>query len=270
MKPSRATWLILGALALLVFVIVYGPIVVTVLGAFFETRGSQIDFTKPTIASFAALGSDESVIRAFCVTLIVCVVASTLAIVAGTTAALHYVSGHSVDRSVLQFLIFVPFVMPPMITGLALLIFFRDVGIARSLATVIIGHVIILLAVAYRTIVVRLSEISSSLTEAALDLGATHWQAFWLVTLPNLKSALIAAFILCFALSFDETLVTILVTGGESTFPVRLWAMMRLGFSPSVNAIVVIVLAISSIASFLAIRFVLGTQITQQPLGGEV
>ena len=74
--------------------------------------------------------------------------------------------------------------------------------------------------------------------------------------LPNLATALVSAAILAFALSFDETLITLLVTGTKSTLPMRLWAMMRLGFTPDINALVTLLLAGSTVLSLLALQFV--------------
>lgn len=268
MKTPALTWVFLVTLTALIMTVIYGPLVVTIVGAFFKTRGGSIDVSEPSLESFAALGSDGSILQAVGNTFLVGFVASSLAVGVGVLTSLYYASGKSIDRSVLQVLILAPFVMPPMITGLSLLIFFRGVGIDRSLITVIIGHVILLLAIAHRLIVSRLTELSASLTEASLDLGASHFQTFYLVILPNLKSAIAASFALCFALSFDETLVTILISGGDSTFPVRLWAMMRLGFAPSINAIVVILLATATLVSLISIKFV-GKGRSRPGLGSE-
>jgi len=93
--------------------------------------------------------------------------------------------------------------------------------------------------------------------EASYDLGASSWQTFFYIVLPNLKSALIGAAVLCFALSFDETLITILVTGTDNTLPIRLWAMMRLGFTPDINALVALILAFTTLMCILAVRYLL-------------
>jgi putative spermidine/putrescine transport system permease protein/spermidine/putrescine transport system permease protein len=81
------------------------------------------------------------------------------------------------------------------------------------------------------------------MTQRQLDLGASRLQTFRLVVLPNVATAMISAAVLAFALSFDETLITLLVTGTENTLPIRLWAMMRLGFTPDINALVTLILA---------------------------
>ena len=101
------------------------------------------------------------------------------------------------------------------------------------------------------------------LIEAFYDLGATSWQTFLYVVLPSLKSALISAAILCFALSFDETMITILVTGTDNTLPIRLWAMMRLGFTPDINALVALVLAFTTLLCVIAVRFLLPKEIIE-------
>ena len=96
--------------------------------------------------------------------------------------------------------------------------------------------------------------IGPSMIEASADLGASAGQTLVHIILPNLRSALIGAAVLSFALSFDETLITLLVTGTDSTLPIRLWAMMRLGFAPDINALVAIILALTIALCLVAVR----------------
>jgi putative spermidine/putrescine transport system permease protein/spermidine/putrescine transport system permease protein len=145
--------------------------------------------------------------------------------------------------------------VPPIVTGLSLLIFFRQIDFERSLVTVVIGHTVFVLALVYRNVLARLQTISRSLIEASLDLGANRWQTFRYVLLPQLMTAFLAAGILAFALSFDETLITLLVTGTKSTLPMWLWSMMRMGFTPDINALAAIVLAGTTLLCLLATRY---------------
>lgn len=115
---------------------------------------------------------------------------------------------------------FLPYVLSPIVTELSLLIFFREAGVPRSLVTVTIGHTAFVLALVYQILLSRLQVLSPSLVEASYDLGASAAQTFHHV-LPYL--AIATAAVLAFALSFDETLITLLVTGTESTLPLRLW-----------------------------------------------
>jgi putative spermidine/putrescine transport system permease protein/spermidine/putrescine transport system permease protein len=125
------------------------------------------------------------------------------------------------------------------------------------MVTIIIGHTVFVLALVYRTILVRLQGIGPSMIEASYDLGASAPQTFLYVLLPNLKSAMIGAGILAFALSFDETMITILVTGTQNTLPLRLWGMMRLGFTPDINALVAIILMLTTILVVVAARYLI-------------
>ncbi len=93
------------------------------------------------------------------------------------------------------------------------------------------------------------------MVEASLDLGASRLQTFRYVVLPNLATAVISAAILAFALSFDETLITLLVTGTQNTLPIRLWAMMRLGFTPDINALVTLILAGTTLLCLLVASY---------------
>lgn len=250
----------LGALTVVtgaVFVLLYGPLLIPILSSFFDISHGDVQWNDPSLSSYAALAQNEGVLEAIGNTLIVGFSATLLSLIVGTLLALHYCGGRSVAREAMQLAVFLPFLMPPIITGLALLIFFRESGVPRSLLTVIAGHTIFVQALAYRTIVVRLQSLGPSMIEASTDLGASAWQTFIHIVLPNLRSTLIGAGVLSFALSFDETLITLLVTGTDSTLPIRLWAMMRLGFTPDINALVALILALTTLLCVLAVRHLL-------------
>jgi ABC-type spermidine/putrescine transport system permease subunit II len=259
MKRIDATTLLLGAVTAIVFVLLYGPIAVPVTASFFAVAQGRIDWAAPTLEAYRLLAENASVLDALINTMIVGFCSSFLALVIGTGLALYHGWERARGRRLLQGLISVPFLMPPIITGLALLIYFRELDINRSLATVVIGHTCFVLALVYRTILVRLEQLSASLVEASYDLGASGWQTFRLVLLPNLASAMAGAAVLAFALSFDETMIALLVTGTDSTLPVRLWGMMRLGFTPDINALVTLILAFTTALCLIAARTLLPT-----------
>jgi putative spermidine/putrescine transport system permease protein/spermidine/putrescine transport system permease protein len=238
----------------IVFVILYGPIFVPIISSFFTVKYGQVDWSQPNLDAYAKLVDNDGILIAMQNTLLVGGSAVILALICGSFFAMFYHFSRSPGRGFLQFIIFLPFLMPPIITGLALLIFFREIDFTRSLVTVIIGHTVFVLALVYRTILVRLQSLGMNMIEASYDLGASGWQTFQLVILPNLKSALIGAAILAFALSFDETMITILVTGTDNTLPIRLWAMMRLGFTPDINALVAVILAFTTVLVLVAAR----------------
>ncbi|QND66049.1 ABC transporter permease [Mesorhizobium loti] len=259
----RLSTIFLATITILVAVLLYSPLFVPIVSSFFTISHGSVDWSSPTLSTYVALAENHDILAALRTTLIVGVCTVILSVVSGTLLALYYHSRRS-GRSLLQFIIFLPFLMPPIISGLALLIFFREIGLERSLLTVVIGHTVFVLAIVYRTVLMRLQSMSRTLVEASYDLGATGWQTFWRIILPNLSSAMVGGAILAFALSFDETMITILVTGTQSTLPVRLWAMMRLGFSPDINALVALILMFTVLLCVLAARFLIPRQVATE------
>jgi len=253
-RLSTTATVILASVTCLVFAVLYGPLLIPIVSSFFTISHGDVQWDAPSLSAYAALAGNAGILTAIGNTLIVGFSATALSLVVGTLMALHYCGGKSIGREAMQFAVFLPFLMPPIITGLALLIFFRETGVPRSLATVIVGHTVFIQALAYRTIVMRLQSLGPSMIEASTDLGASPWQTFTQIVLPNLKSTLIGAAVLGFALSFDETMITLLVTGTDSTLPIRLWSMMRLGFAPDINALVTIVLALTVVLCIIAVR----------------
>ncbi|MBZ9738922.1 MULTISPECIES: ABC transporter permease [unclassified Mesorhizobium] len=259
----RPSTIFLAAITTLVAVLLYSPLFVPIVSSFFIISHGNVDWSSPTLSTYVALAENDDILAALRTTLIVGVCTVILSVVSGTLLALYY-HGRRSGRSILQFIIFLPFLMPPIISGLALLIFFREIGLERSLLTVVIGHTVFVLAIVYRTVLMRLQSMSRTLVEASYDLGANGWQTFWRIILPNLSSAMVGGAILAFALSFDETMITILVTGTQSTLPVRLWAMMRLGFSPDINALVALILMFTVLLCVLAARFLIPRQMATE------
>jgi putative spermidine/putrescine transport system permease protein/spermidine/putrescine transport system permease protein len=215
---------------------------------------NEVQWDSFSFDAYHALFENEAIFDALTNTLLVGVSAVALALVFGTLIAFHYKASRSALRHLLQFVVFLPFLMPPIITGLSLLIFFRETDVPRSLGTVVVGHTVFVLAIVYQIVLTRLRALKPSLIDASLDLGASRWQTFRYVLAPNLLSAFVSAAILAFALSFDETLITLLVTGTRNTLPMWLWSSMRLGFKPDINALVTLILIFSAALAFVALR----------------
>ena len=254
MRLSRPASVILSAITLGVFLVLYGPLLIPIISSFFTVAHGDVQWNEPSFSAYAALATNAGILNAAGNTMIVGVAATLLSLVIGTALAIHYCGGKSFGREAMQFAVFLPFLMPPIITGLALLIFFRETNVPRSLGTIIIGHTVFIQALAYRTILLRLQSLGPSMIEASVDLGASPWQTFVHIILPNLRSTLIGAGIIGFALSFDETLITLLLTGTSNTLPIRLWAMMRLGFTPDINALVAVILGLTIVLCIAAVR----------------
>lgn len=138
--------------------------------------------------------------------------------------------------------LYLSLVTPEIISGISLLAFFqwafRHWQFQLGMHTVILAHVAFSISYVVLVVMARLRTAEPALEEAALDLGANEWQAFWLVTLPMLRPGILAAALLAFTVSFDDYVITSLVAGVDSeTLPMVLYAMARRGANPVVNAI---------------------------------
>jgi putative spermidine/putrescine transport system permease protein/spermidine/putrescine transport system permease protein len=249
MNASRPVRWVLAAIMAATLLVLYGPFAYILLTSFFPLARGQVQWASPTLDWYARLWQNGKIIDALWNSLCVGLGSVACALVLGVLFALYYRGSRSRLRGLHQVLIFIPFLLPPIITGLSLLIWFNGVGLNRSLITVTIGHTAFVLALVYRTILTRLMALSDSLFEAAYDLGANRRQTLWLVVLPNLRTALVTAAVLGLALSFDETLITLFLVGNDSTLPIRLWAMMRVGFTPEINALVTLIMALTVLVS---------------------
>jgi len=138
--------------------------------------------------------------------------------------------------------LYLTLVTPEIVTGVALLawfqLVFRHAGLQLGLHTVIAAHVSFSVAYVVVVVLARLRTLDATLEEAAMDLGATEWGAFWRVTLPALGPGIAAAALLAFTISFDDYVITSLVAGVDSeTLPMVIYALARRGTNPAINAV---------------------------------
>ena len=244
---DKVVYWALALATLAAFAILYAPVFLVGILSFFESKRQVIDWGSFSVDSYIELADNKRIIGALTRTLIVAFFASLAALVAGTAIAYYYATARSRLRVILQFAVFMPFLLPPIITGLSMLVFFREVGISTGLGAVVIGHTAFVMALVYRTLLTRIQALSQALVEASKDLGASGYQTFRYVVFPHMRSAAVTAALLAFVISFDETLITLFLVGDTSTLPIRLWAMMRTGFSEEINALVTIIIVVSGL-----------------------
>jgi spermidine/putrescine transport system permease protein len=179
--------------------------------------------------------------------LLVAFAAMAISLAFGIPAALALDRANFPGKALFRRLVLLPLILPGIITGLSLLMLFREGGVKLSLLTIVLGHGTALISVATTELFAGLQKIDRAQEEASLDLGATPWQTFWRVTLPNLKLSLIAAGLLIFTLSMDEIAVTFFLIGRDNTLPLEIWARLRRGITPEINAISTLIFAVSVI-----------------------
>jgi len=259
-SSERIADLVAGLLTVLILCILYAPVIISALFSVLEVKDGKILWDSFTLAYYVKLWFNPTVIDALRNTAIVAVIAVLLATVLAVGLALYVEWNGSIARRMIEVAIYLPFLLPPIVTGLSLLVATAQLGIARGLQTVIIGHMIFVLAVAYRLVLMRLQALPRSLLEASADLGANQWQTLRYIILPHLMSAVVTGAVLALTLSFDETLITVFLAGDRMTLPLRLWAMGRVGFTPEINALVTLVLVVSlALAAFAAFRLRIGS-----------
>ena len=246
-NPSSGRSSLLGLFTLFVFAFLYLPIAVLILYSFnregvggFPPRHLTLDWYRQLLADGAIW---DSVLNS----LLVAFAAVFLSLALGLLAALALDRADFPGKSIFRRLVLLPLILPGIITGLSLLMFAVFAGFQLSLLTVFLGHGTALISVATTELFAGLQKMDRAQEEASLDLGATPFQTFWRVTLPGLKLSLIAAGLLIFTLSMDEIAVSFFLIGRDNTLPLEIWARLRRGITPEINAVSTLIFVTSVI-----------------------
>jgi spermidine/putrescine transport system permease protein len=236
---------LLTAYAALVFAFIYLPIVVLILYSFNRDGVGGFPPRHFTLDWYRQLFSDSGIWDSVLNSLLVAGASVALALTLGLLAALALDRASFPGKALFRRLVLLPLILPGIITGLSLLMFAVFAGMQLSLLTVFLGHGTALISVAATELFAGLQKLDRAQEEASLDLGATPWQTFWRVTLPNLKLSLVAAGLLIFTLSMDEIAVTFFLIGRDNTLPLEIWGRLRRGITPEINAISTLIFAVS-------------------------
>lgn len=233
--------------AIAIFAFLYLPIVVLVMFSFQESRVLSWPIEQWSLHWYRELLDNREIHRAILNSLIVgasCVALTTLG---GVPLALAMRRLPRWLRTFLERTLLLPLIIPQIITGLSLLLILNRAGIELSLATVVLGQSIVWMPIVVTVVHARLLRVGGELEAASADLGANAWQTFFLITWPSIRTSVVGAALLVFTLSFDELPVTFFLIGGDSTLPMHIWSMMRIGITPEINAIATITVGVSII-----------------------
>lgn len=231
--------------AALVFAFLYLPIVVLIVYSF---NGEGVGGFPPrnlTLHWYRELLADAPLWAAVGNSVVVAIAAVGLALCFGIPAALALDRVSFPGKALFRRLVLLPLILPGIITGLSLLMLFVAAGVKLSLLTITLGHGTALISVATTEIFAGLQKLERAQEEASLDLGASYWQTFWRVTLPNLKLPIIGAALLIFTLSMDEIAVSFFLIGRDNTLPLEIWSRLRRGMTPEINAISAVIFLFS-------------------------
>ncbi|MBU6451540.1 MAG: ABC transporter permease [Cyanobacteria bacterium REEB67] len=223
----------------------YVPIFVLIVYSFDNSR-LAVEWTGFTTHWYQTLFKDESIGIALKNSLLVATIAVAASTVMGTMAAVGLARARFAGKSLMSAMIILPIIVPEIAMAVSALILFISMGVSLGLASVIVAHIIFCLSYVALTVMARLEGMNEHLNEAALDLGASPWQAFYKVTLPLIAPGILSGALLAFVLSLDDFVITQFTAGvGATTLPLRIYSMVKFGVSPEINALSTLMLLVT-------------------------
>ncbi len=177
----------------------------------------------------------------------IAVLSATLSVILGTVGAVGLSPSGAPLPSFLQTLIMLPILLPEVITGLSLLLFFLLARIELGMFTIVIAHASFSASFVFFIMVEQLRKLDPQMAEAAEDLGAKPKEIFWRVTFPNIVPGVMGGWLLAFTISFDDFLISFFTSGaGVTTLPLKIYSLMRIGITPEINGLAFVMIALST------------------------
>lgn len=260
----------LRAATALVYLFLYAPIVVLVALSFNSSRFNAV-WRGFTWKWYALAWNDSELINSLRVSLLVAMLATGLSTVIGTATALALVRGRLRVKRAVEGLILLPVIIPEIVIGFATSAFFGLLGVSLGVGTVVAAHVAFSISYVVLVVRARIVGLDPSLEEAAMDLGATGWQAFLRVTFPLILPGVLSAALLVFTISLDDYVITSFVAGpGSTTLPLRIYSMVKTGVTPEVNAISGVLLLVTVLFVIVSERLAAGRLSRLTGAGGVI
>lgn len=256
-KNSKLSSLYMG----IVFFLIYMPVAVVIIFSFNESK-LPVRFTGFSLKWYQELLGDSAMIEALGNSLILGVASCLVSAVIGTLGAVGLSRIHWKTKGVLEYISILPLMIPEIILGMVLMAFFYLLNIPFGMLTLLLGHTVFCVPYILMEVKARLAGMDPSLEEAARDLGAGSFRAFWDITLPLIMPAVVSGSLLAFAMSMDDVVISIFVNGPRiSTLPVKVYTQLKTGVTPEINALCTLmlvftlgVLAVYSLAVWLLKR----------------
>ncbi len=243
------------ALAVIYAALLYGfiflPVIVLILFSFQATQFPIPPFTGPSLRWYGAVLTDARLTAGLVNSVIVALVSSAVAVLFGFLAAWGFARFRLPGEAWLRGLIALPLTVSYLVIGMGLLVMFNAIGMPKSLWAAGIGHVVINLPLCFAIIYSQMGDHQTTIERAARDLGAAEWQVLLLITAPMLWPALFAAFFLSMTFSWDEFVISWLLTRFDTTLPVEIWNLLRSGLNPKTNAVGALVFGVSIVLAIL-------------------
>lgn len=244
-RKTKAPWIYM---AVIIFV-TYVPIILTVVYSFNESKLTSV-WDGFSLKWYEELFRDRDMAEALMNSLILAGLSCLSAVVIGTTGAIGMEKWKNRFNSVISYISLMPLMIPEIILGMVFLAAFSFMKLPFGMLTLVIGHTTFCVPYVFMTVKARLAGMDKSVEEAARDLGASGMRVFFDITLPAILPAILSGVLLSFAMSFDDVVISIFVTGATvNTLPIKIYTRMKTGVTPEINALatVMLVLTISMI-----------------------
>jgi spermidine/putrescine transport system permease protein len=232
----------------------YAPLLILIIFSFNE--GRSMNFTGFSFKWYKELFFNSSKLwGSFSNTLIIALVSALVSTLIGTLGAIGIYWHHFRMKKYLEVISYLPIILPEIIIGVSMLMFFAGAGMPLGLFTIIIAHITFNIPYVLFIVMARLAEFDYTVIEAAYDLGAGEMDALLKVILPMSMPGILSGFLMAITLSIDDFVITFFVTGpGASTLPLHIYSMLRFGLSPVINSLSVVLIFGSLVMAFTSKR----------------
>ncbi|MDR2588081.1 MAG: ABC transporter permease [Spirochaetales bacterium] len=244
----------------IILLLCYAPIFLVVLYSFNESRLSSV-WAGFSLAWYKDLFEDSAMFEALMNSLVLAVLSSLSAALIGTLGAAGVVrvrpqgdaSLASRASGVMGYLAVLPIMIPEIIMGMVLLAFFALLGLPLGMFTLVLAHTCFCVPYPFLLVRARLAGLDKSYGEAARNLGAGEWRAFYDITIPLILPAIISSTLISFAMSFDDVIVSVFVTGPHTnTLPIKIYSQIKTGISPKINALCTLLFAATALLGLIS------------------
>ncbi|MDR1566258.1 MAG: ABC transporter permease subunit [Treponema sp.] len=253
----------------LILALMYAPIVLVVLYSFNGSRISSV-WKGFTLNWYRELFRDRAMFDALRNSLVLALLSSFSAAVLGTLGAVGMTRARPVPgkfSKAMEYLSILPIMTPEIILGMVFLAFFSLLGLPAGMLTLVIAHTCFCVPYVYLLVKARLAGLDRGYVEAARNLGAGEWRAFLDITLPLILPAVVSGILLSFAMSFDDVIISVFVTGpGTNTLPIRIYSQIKTGVTPKTNALCTLLFAATVLLCILSMAV---SRIRVKSAGGE-
>lgn len=236
-----------------VTVVFYLPILLVILYSFNESRISSV-WEGFSLKWYAELFRDKALLEALMNSIVLAVLSSLAAAVIGTLGSVGMTRVKLCTNGLIEYISTLPIMIPEIILGIVFLTFFSLISLPFGMTTLLIAHTAFCIPYVFILVKARLAGMDKSLIEAARDLGASEFRAFLDITLPLIFPAIASGMLLSFAMSLDDVVISIFVTGvNTNTLPLKIYTQLKTGVTPKMNALCTLMFIVTFLLGVLSV-----------------